>query len=359
MVWLALFLIFLPLVPGLDHGAADGTIPPLVANVFVGGGSDESGAIYYRIPALAIGQDGTLLAFAERRRSPNDPGHWGFHADIVLRRSVDEGRTWGEATVLASDARFDYSDPRLIVDGNGRVIAIYARWADNCGQMCATVGDDRNKILYRWSDNNGVSWSNEAEIDVRGGSMQSINSGPGVGVVTASGRLLFPAIARVENQFRTFSIYSDDGGERWQRGEFAPVLGASEGDAVVLQDGRLLLTVRNDGALAGNRFFLESDDNGVNWDLVESDGVVVTRVDGSMVRDGERLLFSAPIGEPAGVGRVNLGVWESWDNGRNFGRPTQIVNGFSAYSAMVVMGHEIGILYEAEPYTLIRFVRYE
>ena len=51
----------------------------------------------FRIPSLVVSSSGTLLAFAERRIGLHD------HAqnDIVMKRSLDNGKTWGNLQVLA------------------------------------------------------------------------------------------------------------------------------------------------------------------------------------------------------------------------------------------------------------------
>jgi Neuraminidase (sialidase) len=52
----------------------------------------------YRIPALTVAPDGSLLAFAEgRRNSVGDSGE----IDIVCRRSGDGGATWADADFLS------------------------------------------------------------------------------------------------------------------------------------------------------------------------------------------------------------------------------------------------------------------
>ncbi len=74
-----------------------------VEEIFVGskGPSREYGkAAAYRIPALAVSTKGTILAFAEARRL--DGGDIG-DIDAVLRRSEDNGKTWGPEIVVWDD----------------------------------------------------------------------------------------------------------------------------------------------------------------------------------------------------------------------------------------------------------------
>src|SRR5690606_29074006 len=65
-------------------GQADGEVP-----VFVAG---EDGYESYRIPAIINAPNGDLLAFCEGR--VHHAGDFG-DIDIVLKRSTDQGKTWG------------------------------------------------------------------------------------------------------------------------------------------------------------------------------------------------------------------------------------------------------------------------
>ena len=54
----------------------------------------------YRIPALAVTRQGTLLAFAEaRQRGAGDAGD----IDLVVRRSTDGGDSWGDPITVWND----------------------------------------------------------------------------------------------------------------------------------------------------------------------------------------------------------------------------------------------------------------
>jgi len=78
----------------------------------------------YRIPALARTEQGSLLAFAEARKSPSGADRGDI--DIVLRRSTDDGRTWGPVP-----ATFDGTNDGWFATGPGRgVVAQRAacRW---------------------------------------------------------------------------------------------------------------------------------------------------------------------------------------------------------------------------------------
>lgn len=66
--------------------------------------------------------DGSLLAFAEaRRHGTADRGD----IDLVVRRSADEGRTWGEMTVVWDDAGNTCGNPApVLVRETGRIVLL-------------------------------------------------------------------------------------------------------------------------------------------------------------------------------------------------------------------------------------------
>ena len=51
----------------------------------------QDGYKLYRIPGIVVTKQGTVLAYCEARKS--DSGDWG-RIDVLMRRSVDGGRTW-------------------------------------------------------------------------------------------------------------------------------------------------------------------------------------------------------------------------------------------------------------------------
>ena len=79
----------------------------------------------YRIPALAVTQNGTLLAFAEARR--NDASDHG-NIDTVLRRSEDAGKTWGPELIVADDGDNTMGNPCPVVDQDTGRIWLHLSW---------------------------------------------------------------------------------------------------------------------------------------------------------------------------------------------------------------------------------------
>ena len=82
------------LVAATAFGGPATSAPLLRQDVFVAG---QGGYHTYRIPALIITSNQTLLAFCEgRKNSRSDTGN----IDLLLKRSADGGKTWSEPQVV-------------------------------------------------------------------------------------------------------------------------------------------------------------------------------------------------------------------------------------------------------------------
>ncbi len=347
------------------------------SDVFVGGAEGPEGTSNYRIPAMVIAPDGSILAFAEGRRSDSDPGQAGHPIDMVFKRSTDGGRTWSPLSVLRHDPAFDYSDPRPIVDAvRGQVHLLYTQWPDACGQGCVPGGlaSDSSVAFLQSSSDNGRSWSGPTNINqqVKDPAWRVFNTGPGSGIQLRwqtdpgrNGRLVDPGHMDAGG-FQGVVAYSDDGGKTWSHGRPTAGPGINESEIVELISGELLYDGRGDsGSFSRERY--QSSDGGSTWTYVGPGDVPVTRVDATLVRysairdgdDRNRLLFAAALGNPpgSGNGRSNMGVWTSYDEGQTFINPVQLATGHAAYCNLGRLADgTIALLYEATGSTRIRYL---
>lgn len=229
----------------------------------------------YRIPGLIRTQAGTLLASFDARYE----NHLDLSADIdvAVSRSEDGGKTWSTPTV-AMDAgpgkANGCGDPCILQDTQTGRIWIQALathfdknpclWASTTGYDPATTG--QWEMVY--SDDDGKTWSPimNATRQVKKHEWTLILAGPGRGICTGKGVLVFPAqIWDLKHNpiSRSTICYSTDGGNNWKFGNGVPHR-TSECQVAELSDGSLMLTCRNE-TFQGKRVVYTTKDLGETW----------------------------------------------------------------------------------------------
>ena len=195
---LLLFFTFTVLLNGYSIGQDDLNYSTVFEQT-----QDDPKDYAYRIPSLITTKKGILLAFAERRIGLKD------HAqnDIVLRRSLDNGITWEPLTIIDEDDSNSLNDPCAVILNSGRILLIYQRFPANfhtinMGENIKMVdegydGPTNTKSFIRFSDDEGVSWSERRDITKMIRPADKIHSGcPGVGIQLQkgpySGRVIIP-----------------------------------------------------------------------------------------------------------------------------------------------------------------------
>ncbi len=342
--------------------------PPLVTqtDVFASG---KDGYNTYRIPAIEAAPDGSLVAFAEARKyNAGDPGTPNQEIDLVYKRSTDHGATWSAMAVLEDPGQFwSAANPATLVDRtNGRLWVLYLRSQPGRSTDTARPGTDDMQTLARWSDDNGRSWSAPLDLTSTARALDDAAwrasvPGPGGAIQTRQGRLLVPMW---KFPYANFTIYSDDHGRTWQRGQFVP--GTQAGDecqVVELADGRILMDIRQQ--TGATRWFAESPDGGVTWQQLRP-GITVTPVACAIERftvqragdDRNCLLWTGPKGPQ----RKQLRVLASYDEGKSFARERLLSTQYAAYSDLTVLKDlTVGVLWERgtdRGYQFITFTRF-
>ncbi len=330
----------------------------------------------YRIPALAVSNRGTLLAAYDGRPSLAD---LPAHIAVLLRRSIDGGRTWQARQVVRDGpAPQGFGAPSLLVDRDtGRIFLFYSAAVNNGIRKSARGNDPTNPNLAQadvsWSDDDGLTWqSRRLTAEIRDPSWWGgfFSSGQGIQLTQGphKGRLLQQYAVQVgdedhaRQQLRAVSIYSDDHGETWHAGQ--PVgPGMDENKVVELADGTLLLNSRPKGA-GKARLVAHSHDGGIHYDAPAPDRQLPDPGNNaSIIRVAPRaddarahwLLFSntASIHQ-----RRNLTLRLSCDDGRTWPRSRVLDAGSAAYSTLAMLpGGDIGLLYERDDYRYLTFAR--
>ncbi|MER5355657.1 sialidase family protein [Kitasatospora sp. NPDC002551] len=338
--------------------------------VLFAGGTGGYGC--YRIPALTRTAAGTLLAFAEARKSPTCADRQDI--DIVVRRSTNDGRTWGPVEVVLSGGPGDAGQPYTrgnaapVVDtATGRVFLL------STSNPATPTGKRLPWIQH--SDDDGRTWSAAEQLTstFSGATDGWFATGPGHGVQLTqgahAGRLVVGA-HQVPSKGVVYAgvLYSDDHGATWQAGSTPNSYvadPADPGQALVnpgevsvteLRGGSVYAMARNQiGGSANHRTRAVSSDGGTTTPAATVVPSLVTPdVQGSVLAlrqtwqsvSGDTLLFSGPA-DPSS--RKNMTVRYSLDNGTTWKTPANglITGNASGYSDLVeAVTGEIGLLYE-------------
>lgn len=314
----------------------------------------KDGFACYRIPGIIVTAKGSVLAYCEARKfSGADQGEIEVH----LRRSTNGGHTWSPAKQIAHLA------PRLLLAKDKKTqkpldtqtvnnpVAIAGR--DGTIHFLYCVEYQRG--FYVRSEDDGITWSKPVEItpvleQFRSElDWQRIATGPGHAVQLRTGRLVAPlwmSTANKESKLRgaAATIFSDDDGKTWKRGEIALPAG-NEPNIAELPDGRVFITARN-GDPRGRRMVAYSRDGATGWsetafveELLEPRcmaGLVSHPGAGEMKKP--LLLFSNPnITSRENKDRKNVTIKASEDGGRTWPISRLLQSGPSAYSDLAVL----------------------
>ena len=330
--------------------------------------SDTDGYHTYRIPALIVAADGTLLAFCEGRRdSRNDSGQ----IDLLLRASHDNGRTWEPQRIVVTEPGMTCDNPCPVLDRTTGVL-----WLPFCKNLAdgpeqlITQGKAPRTVWLTHSLNHGVTWAEPLEITpaVKRPTWTWYATGPGHGIQLGDGRLIIPCdhregLRRDESDpLHAHVIYSDDHGSTWQiGGEVAS--GSNECCIVEASGGGLYINCRDYNG-HGCRAYSWSNDRGKTffgywWDETLREPVCQASLERCALPDGKwGYLFA----NPASSKRRRLTVRLSLDQCRTWGVSRLLNDGPSAYSDLAVSPDgTICCLYErgdADAYERITLARF-
>ncbi len=306
--------------------------------------SFKGGYFLYRIPALAVTAQGTVLAFCEgRKTSGSDQGD----IDVIMKRSTDGGRTWSPHKIVyeeGGDAKIGIGNPCVIADNVRQKV-----WLAFCR--------DNKAVLVTSSADDGLTWAEPRDISatVVKPEWNWVATGPGVGIALEhgrhKGRLIIPCNHRLKGPdkkagFNSHAMFSDDDGRSWQISGAAG-MGGSECQVIERDDDSLLLNARMMNSYEGFRGAATSADGGASWSpLAQERQLPCSQCQGSMVRfvDKDRpgssiTLFANPHPPEGGVttpatSRVRLTIRLSYDEGRTWPVAKVLHAGPAAYSSL-------------------------
>ncbi|MFP8906142.1 sialidase family protein [Streptomyces atacamensis] len=372
-VGVALLSLLGGLAAGLPARSALGAETCTVSVPFT---SNTEGYRGFRIPAVVKAGGnaarGVLVAFAEGRvRSLADDGD----IDVVARRSLDDGCTWGPLQVVADAGKDTIGNPSPVVDpATGRIVLL------TCRNAHGVMGHRR--VFVQHSDDGGVTFSPPREItgEVKPDHWNWYGTGPGHALALRhgphAGRLLVPANhshRTADSAYRSgaHALYSDDGGETWRLGYVAQPqdesLRLEENTFAELPGGMIYTNVRNQsGTAAATRVdaYLEPGGTALLTAYRPQPALTGPVVHGSVLWVEPRppqsplLVFSGPA-DPGSRKSMTLRV--SHDRGHTWHEGPRLTPGPAAYSDLVRLDRDtVGVLYEkgtASPYETLTFTK--
>ena len=314
----------------------------------------------YKIPTLLkIPNTTQMLAFIEaRKHSCDDHGY----VDLLLRRSPDDGKTWGAPSLIAGNS----SETEWHTIGDALPI-----WDHVTGDIHLVYTRDNEDALYSRSPDFGASWAaprNISDVAVR-------RRGPFLGTGHAAGlqlrggnhtnRLLVPMYGGGSN---SFVLASDDHGTTWfilgevdcSPNEWA--FAETEADT-----GKLIGSVRSEGS----RLQAYSMDGGATWTTPQHIKALPEPVSGCegalILHPNGKLYYSHPDDH---VLRQKMNIKVSADGGQSWQQHTSLWGAnagcerpcvpAASYSSMVPMNgadpnSDIAILYMRNNKTMFIF----
>ncbi|MCZ2460025.1 MAG: glycoside hydrolase [Chitinophagales bacterium] len=356
--------------------------------VFISG---TDGYKSYRIPAIIKAPDGGLLAFCEGR--VNGAGDFG-HVNIVMKRSNDNGRTWGRLQVVADYGELQAGNPAPVVDltdpgfPGGRIFLFYNTGNNQEGEV--RKGNGLREVWYKTSTDNGDTWSDAVNITLQvhrpkqpkmnpsydfPEDWRSYANTPGHALQFQNGKYkgrIFVAANHSrggpQKSFTDYSahgFYTDDHGKTFHLGASVNYPGSNESTSAEMSKGKLMMNSRNQQGDVKARIVSISNDGGATWDTSYFDKTLIDPVnEGSLltIKHKRRKNILAFCNAADTIRRDNLTLRISYDDGKTWKKSFVVDKStdgkidFTAYSDLVKMSKKkIGVLYERDDYKEIAF----
>lgn len=354
--------------------------------------SGEAGYHTFRIPALILAPDKSLLAFCEARKE--NAGDFG-NIKIVLRRSTDNGKTWSDIQVVADAGNLQAGNPAPVVDmldpqyPDGRIFLFYN--TGNNHEYEVRRGNGLRQVWYISSTDNGRNWSAPVNIttQVHKPNQSSSNNNyrftedwrsyantPGHAIQLQGnpykGRIYIAAnhsSGPPQNKFEDYAahgFYTDDHGKTFQLAASVNMKGSNESTAAELSNGRLMLNSRNQQGDIRTRIVSLSSNGGQTWDTSYYDAQLPDPVNqGTLLnlgyQKGKAILAFCNAASTARRDSLTLRI--SMDEGKTWTKqwlidhtPADFKGDYTAYCDLVLVDEKnIGILYERKGYQQIVF----
>lgn len=225
-----------------------------------------------RIPTIVISNNGTMLVAAENRANALDLGQ----IDIVLSRKADCDHSWKVSRVWSHDS-LSYGrsmNPIFAVDrigASGYAGRIYLFTCHIKHEVALANEAETNQVdfVYKYSDDDGVSWSEETSIkdfwDLS--KYSAVIPSAANGIQLDDGTLVIPTMVIKERGWRSGIVYSKPPMyDNWVFSNSTPCYGDNECTVYIDKQDQLILDCRTTELV---RHKYKYDFNNDTWSPIE------------------------------------------------------------------------------------------
>ena len=255
---------------------------------------------FYRIPALAVTNDGTLLAVTDLRYGNNKDLGFNHGIDLLIKRSEDNGKTWSTDTNITKIPDGDhngYGDAAIVADRESNDVLILCVH----GNVFYPYGTATNhlKAIQFISRDGGKTFPEKKDISDK---IFGFNS-TWISLFFGSGRIMQSRSIKAGSHYRIYSallslhygnavVYSDDFGSTWKllgNPASSPIPDGDEAKVEELPDGSVVLSSRkNNGRFVSIFTYTNPNTGAGNWSTKET-----LNLGGGSGTNGEILIVKA------------------------------------------------------------------
>lgn len=236
-------------------------------------------------PVVSLRDGSTLWITTEPEAPYLAKAMWPI-SRLVVRRSHDRGRSWGEpGTIMQGTREYSLLSHALRLTASGTLLHIFVRYS-GYDYESASPAKSLCEVFAHRSTDNGKTWSEPRKLPTGeryNGDVLSLEQ-------LRDGRIIYPFafLTSTKGQFATSVLYSDDDGLSWRRstsilqaggGGFES--GANEPSVVELPDGRLWMLIR---AQTGFQWESFSADRGVTWSPAKASNIPASNAPATALR---------------------------------------------------------------------------
>ena len=330
---------------------------------------------YYRIPSMMLDKNGNVVVAIDKRYNSNSD--LGNHKiDVYSKRSENGGATWQDVALIAAGdgstaAAYGYGDAGMVRAANGDLVCVMAAGSKRWGS------DASNGMMYAGvakSSDNGKTWTLTPnifstsnfydEVHSTQGSLGFSNlfTTAGKGLTTNDGILMFTTNCTemgTTSPALLYILYSTDNGTTWRLSNALAYSGCDESKLEQLNDGSLLVSVRQSGNRGWNKATYTKNGDGTvtfNWGTqYRTSDITGNACNADIINYGREagigddVLIHSYINSSA---RESLQLAMSLDGGNSWKDIYNIQPNGSCYSTMQVLADgTLAILFEDESYS--------